>query len=257
MSKLAAEYHSVPSLDAATRNRMFALFNRYYDAVDAAQFEQDLNGKSIAILLWDAQQELQGFSTIEVCRVDETSPECMLLYSGDTIISHEHWGEQRLAYAWCYFAGQIKKQRPETPLYWFLIVKGHRTYRYLPAFTRRFFPRHREATPAELQNIVDIVALKKFGRAYNPATGVLHFDKPRGHLRQEWSELGEEIVRKPDVQYFLKRNPGYVSGDELVCITELCDDNMRFISRTAFLEGLNSCRDGLIFDVASLASAGS
>jgi hypothetical protein len=62
----------------------------------------------------------------------------MALFSGDTIISHHHWGEQELAHAWCYFAGQIKRQCPELPLYWFLIVKGHRTYRYLPAFTRRF-----------------------------------------------------------------------------------------------------------------------
>ena len=232
---------------------MIDLFERYYDSVSAELFEMDLNGKSIAILLTDRDKNLQGFTTLEVIPFESESGQAIAIYSGDTIISHRHWGNQQLAYAWCYFAGQIKQQRPQLPLYWFLIVKGHRTYRYLPAFTRQFYPNCREQTPAVIQNIMDQLAIGQFGDAYEAESGVLHFPKSRGHLKQEWAEPGEDLIKKPNIAFFLKRNPGHASGDELVCLTELCESNMRFVSRTAFVEGMRSCRDGVIFDLESLA----
>jgi hypothetical protein len=230
---------------------MFALFKQYYDAVNIEQFLRDLESKTIAILLQDSNGDLQGFSTLEILFFETGDGPALAIYSGDTIISHEHWGEQQLSYAWCYFAGQIKAQYPDLPLYWFLIVKGHRTYRYLPAFTRKFYPNYRQQTPPNMQKIVDQLATEKFGDAYQPDTGILHFPQSRGHLRAEWAELSDAAKSKPHVAFFLRTNPGHISGDELVCLTELCDQNMRFVSRTAFIEGMNSCRDGVISGRAS------
>ena len=33
-------------------------------------------------------------------------------------------------------------------------------------------------------------------------------------------------MNDPHVAFFLKRNPGHGDGDELVCLTELSDDNL-------------------------------
>ncbi len=255
MGKLSASYHDVDTLDDTLRTSMFALFKQYYDAVDMEHFLHDLQSKTIAILLQDSDGELQGFSTLEVMFFETDDGPASAIYSGDTIISHQYWGEQQLSYAWCYFAGQIKKQHPDVPLYWFLIVKGHRTYRYLPAFTRRFYPNHREETPPKLQKIVDQLATKKFGDAYQRAAGILRFPQSRGHLRAEWAEVGDAVRTKPNIAFFLKANPGYTSGDELVCLTELCEQNMRFVSRTAFIKGMDSCQDGVIFERASPVNA--
>jgi hypothetical protein len=40
------------------------------------------------------------------------------------------------------------------------------------------------------------------------------------------------------VAFFLASNPGYAAGDELLCITELCAENLRPHARKHFLEGL-------------------
>jgi hypothetical protein len=251
MGNLSANYHDVDTLDAAQCENMFALFERYYDAVSLQQFLQDLESKTIAILLTDSDGTLQGFSTLEVIFFRTDDGPAVAIYSGDTIISHEHWGEQQLSYAWCYFAGQIKQQYPGIPLYWFLIVKGHRTYRYLPAFTRKFYPNYREVTPPKLQKVIDQLATEKFGDAYRPEAGILQFPQSRGHLRPDWVDLNDAVKKKPHVAFFLRTNPGHVRGDELVCLTELCEENMRFVASAAFTEGLNSCQDGLTFDQAS------
>ena len=166
MGELVASYHAIDSLDRRTRADMFALFEQYYESVSLQAFEQDIGGKTIAILLSDGQGKLQGFSTLEIIHFETRDGAAIALYSGDTIISHHHWGEQALSRAWCFLAGQVKKEHPKLPLYWFLIVKGHRTYRYLPAFTRKFYPNYRAATPAKLQEIMDRLATEKFGDAY-------------------------------------------------------------------------------------------
>jgi len=255
MGKLSASYHDFDTLEHALRKSMFELFEQYFDAVSLQQFLHDLRNKTVIILLRDNDGNLQGFSTLEVIYFETDDGPAIAIFSGDTIIRHQHWGEHQLADAWCYFAGQIKKQHPDFPLYWFLIVKGHRTYRLLPAFTRKFYPNYREETPPKLQEIADQLAKEKFGDAYLPAAGVLHFPTSKGHLRTEWAELSNKVKEKPHVAFFLEANPGYASGDELVCLTELCENNMRFVSRTAFLEGMDSCRDGAIFDRVSLDSA--
>jgi hypothetical protein len=43
---------------------------------------------------------------------------------------------------------------------------------------------------------------------------------------------------RPDVAFFLRSNPGYVHGDELVCLTELAPHNLRPIARRVFGRGL-------------------
>ena len=255
MNNLSASYRDINMLDDALRRDMFELFEHYYESVNFEQFVHDLDTKTIAILLTNEDGALKGFSTIEVMFFESDDGPAVALFSGDTIISHEHWGEQKLSYAWCYFAGQIKQQYPDIPLYWFLIVKGHRTYRYLPAFTRRFYPNYRQATPSSLQKIIDQLATSKFGDAYNPDSGIVHFPQSRGHLRPRWAEVNEAARIKPHVAFFLRSNPGHVRGDELVCLTELCEENMRFVSRRAFLEGMNACPDGNTFSRASPDSA--
>ncbi len=255
MGNLSASYRDIDALDGTLCREMFTLFEQYYDAVTLQQFLRDLQSKTVAILLTDEDGVLQGFSTLEVVYFESEDGPAIALFSGDTIISHKHWGEQKLSYAWCYFAGQVKRRNPDLPLYWFLIVKGHRTYRYLPAFTRKFYPNYREATPPKLQRIIDQLAADKFGAAYQTDAGVVHFPESQGHLRPRWTELDEKILGKPHVAYFLRANPGFARGDELVCITELCEQNMRFVSRTAFIQGMNSCLDGVTSDRASPESA--
>ena len=39
-------------------------------------------------------------------------------------------------------------------------------------------------------------------------------------------EVREGPQRDPHVQYFLERNPGFVAGDELVCLTRVHEDNL-------------------------------
>ena len=240
MLGLNAEVLAVARLSEPTQAAMYALYETYYEAISPEGFHADLNDKDEAILLRDERESLQGFSTLSVQSFEFQGKEHRAIFSGDTIVSRCHWGQQSLAFTWIRHAGRIKAQAQRVPLYWFLITKGHRTYRYLRTFSKVFYPHWQEPTPTREQSIMDMLAGCRFGRYYDAGKGILHFPESRGHLREQWALVPVKHRQRRDVQFFLHRNPDYVTGDELVCLTELHVDNLQPLARRLFAEGMRS-----------------
>src|SRR4051794_1625133 len=66
-ARLAVRIVPEETLDAATRDAMWRLFEGYYEDVERRRFDHDLAQKQQVILLRDrADGSLQGFSTLEV-----------------------------------------------------------------------------------------------------------------------------------------------------------------------------------------------
>jgi len=228
----------VADLAPDERRAMFALYARYYDGTSQALFERDLAAKDRVIVLRDEAGALQGFSTLALYERTLDGRRLRVLFSGDTIVDESHWGQQALAAAWLAHAGAVKAQAPQVPLYWLLISKGHRTFRYLPTFSVAFHPAPDRAPDPRLVALRDFLARDRFGDAYDAATGVVRFPQSQGHLRAAFAGVPEAHQRLPAVRFFLACNPGYAHGDELVCVCELAAANLRPVARRAFESGM-------------------
>jgi len=222
------------TLDAKQRAEMYALYARYYAAASREGFLADLADKDYVVLLHDQAAALKGFSTLSEYEREFDGRTLGVLFSGDTVVDAEHWGQQALAFAWLRLAGSIKAREPQRPLYWFLISKGHRTYRFLSAFAREFWPAFDRPTPPHIQGLMDTLARERFGEDFDAEAGVIRFAESRGHLREPFAAVSEAHRRLPEVAFFLERNPGYIHGDELVCLCELAPDKLRPLGRRVF-----------------------
>jgi len=239
MTKLHARVRDREALTGTDIERMYALYASYYDATSLPAFRDDLAGKSHVIeLLVDG--ELCGFSTQALLPFEHRGAPNLAVFSGDTIIDQAHWGDQALVAAFCRFAGELKSLEPARPLYWFLISKGYRTYRYLSLFAHRYYPSHADETPPAMQDRLALLGRLKFGAAFDAASGVIRFPESRGHLKPQWADVREPLREHAVVRFFLDRNPGYAGGDELACLTELEAGNLRSFARRAFVEGLDA-----------------
>ncbi|MES2924587.1 MAG: hypothetical protein V4819_23745 [Verrucomicrobiota bacterium] len=221
------------SLTLSERQAMHGLMTAHYEAVPWNRFDADLSAKDEVLMLHDMDGSLCGFTTLAwnpAGRFEEGD----ILFSGDTIIARRCWGTQELVRAFCRRAGEWKAASGRR-LFWFLISKGHRTYLYLPLFTRRFHP-HPENEEMEWARVAGQVADRLFGESWKPTEGVIRFPTSQGHLREEL-DIGRET--NPWVRYFLKCNPGYSRGEELVCFTEMDESNLRRGALAAFREGIH------------------
>jgi hypothetical protein len=233
-SLIAPQAVEVATLDAVQRETMYALYMRHYDAVNRERFFADLADKHYVVLLHDQTGALQGFSTLAEYQREHNGRTIGVLFSGDTVVDTRHWGQQSLAFAWLRLAGRLKERAPERPLYWFLISKGHRTYRFLSAFSCEFWPAVSRPTPPRMQALMNALARERFGDDYDAAAGVIRFAESRGHLREPFAEVSTAHRRLPEVAFFLARNPDYARGDELVCLCELASDKLRPLARRIF-----------------------
>jgi hypothetical protein len=239
MDSYNATIKEIHALSPGERRSMVELYLSHYDATSENIFREDLATKSLALLVHHVNR-LVGFTTIQMYERAWQGRPIRVVFSGDTVIDRQHWGQQALAFAWIAHMGDLKRRFPYMPLYWFLIVKGHRTYRYLPAFSKSFHP-HWSITREDLRELADHLAIEKFGADYNPQAGVVELAISRGQLKPEIAYPGHGELRHAAVRYFLERNPHYRSGHELVCLCELAEDNLKPLARRIFNQG-SVCR---------------
>lgn len=227
------------SLTREQAARLFVLYSAHYDAADPARFAADLAEKDFVILLREqGGGELRGFSTQKTLEARVEGRRVRALFSGDTLIEREWWGEQELVKAWCRFAGRLWAEEPQAPLYWLLISKGHRTYMYLPLFFTEHWPRPEQGTPAFEARVMDALAAEKFGDAWKPEKGLLQFPESMGHLKSDLAAVPPGRSDDARVRFFLSKNPGYSRGDELVCLAPISPSNMRGAARRAMDAGV-------------------
>lgn len=216
----------VNQLEIHQRDEMFALMDRHYLNMSRDQFESDLADKKWVILVRESDRSpLCGFSTQSLIHMRHEGKEILALFSGDTIIDKDHWGNQALARAWGRLAVRLIDETKAGPLYWFLTSKGYKTYRFLPLFFHEFFPRVDRPTPHWVQKTIDALAHCKYPARYVATEGLI---KPAAHsdrLRPGVADLTFPRLNDPHIRFFAERNPRHEMGDELCCLAPLTRPN--------------------------------
>jgi hypothetical protein len=234
---LTSEIVAARSLSETLVQRLYALHEASYDATDPLRFRSDLAEKEWVILLRSAAGDVVGFSTQRTLDAEVHGRPVRALFSGDTVIDPDHWGEQTLARAWCRLAGGLKATCRDRALYWFLISKGHRTYMYLPAFFREFHPRVDRETPPFEAELIRVFGRLKFGDEFDEVSGLVRPRGPHDRLKPELDATLRRLANR-HVAYFRTRNPRYGDGHELACVAEIDAANMRGFARRELMAAL-------------------
>lgn len=231
---LRAEIVDVSAVDADTLDRAWQLFDECYAHAQRDRFERDFADKQSVILLSDRCNALRGFSTFEFSAHGQS----LVLFSGDTVIQPAFWGQPALPRAFARLLVTHKMEKPERPLYWFLISKGFRTYRMFARSFARATPTRRQ-DHQDLLQLLHAVASERFGSEYDPAVGLIRYREQHEYVRESLAAVPSTRADDPDVAYFLERNPGHIRGDELACLAEvrLEDPIMRWARKSLSLQG--------------------
>ncbi len=211
-------------LSDCDRDAMYRLLTTHFEGVTWEVFQTDLKRKNWVLLLKD-EATLKGFSTFLLCQTVFAGESLSVVYSGDTIIDPSAWSSATLPRAWIAAINSLHQQTPHHRLYWLLICSGFRTYRFLPTFWKTFYPRYEVETPFAAKALMTHLAQKYYGEDYQATTGLVQFNHPQT-LREGLIEIPSGRQSNPHIQFFEQKNPNYSSGDELVCLTEICSDNL-------------------------------
>ena len=209
---------------------MYSLLSTYFQGVKLDVFNADLNSKNWVILLKNKKTEkLQGFSTLLIYDSNFNGENFSVVYSGDTIVEPNAWSSSSLSRTWIKSVNQLRLEYTQNniknKLYWLLISSGYRTYRFLPTFWQEFYPRYDVKTPSNISELMMFLASQRFGNYYDPMAGVVRFPHPH-QLENRLKGIPKERLEDPHINFFQQQNPGHMEGDELVCLTEISEQNL-------------------------------
>jgi hypothetical protein len=179
-------------------------------------------------LLKSTLGQLKGFSTLRLYDITVNGEPISVVYSGDTIVDPTAWSSATLPRAWIQAINQLRQ--PDKRLFWLLISSGFRTYRLLPTFWQTFYPRYDQVTPEPIQQLMDYLAQQQFGDIYDQKAGVVRFAQPQ-KLSPILGTVPPERRADPHIHFFEQVNPDHSQGDELVCLTEICAENLTAAGR--------------------------
>jgi hypothetical protein len=232
---LCARTTTVTSLDTRTRAAAFALFRATYENACRERFEHDLAEKQHVILLYDsATNALKGFSTVLVREIETPSGPATVVFSGDTVIDCEYWGQKQLQLAFARLLVRLKLRAPWRPLYWFLVSKGYRTYLLLANAFPLSVPRVDIADDPTLRTVLDGLATERFGDQYDRVRGVVRYATPHERVREGIAPVTQAALRNAHVRFFVERNSEHAEGVELACLADVrLGDVARTVARIA------------------------
>jgi len=142
-------------------------------------------------------------------------------FSGDTIIRPRYWGQTALHR--CVIATLVrwKVRHPLTPLYWYLICSGYRTYLTLVRNFPDHWPHHERAMGTWERGLLDALSHSRYGAAYDVDRGVISFGDRQPMLKTVVATLTNSALALPEVRFFVEVNPGHARGDELAMIARV------------------------------------
>jgi hypothetical protein len=211
-------------LGITEKQKMLALHQQYYDQVVPDIFFHDLGQKDWVIIMTNQIGQPLGFSTIQLIPLEISGIRHIFLFSGDTVVKEEIRNLPLLAGAFIHFMYTLISAFPVTPLHWFLITKGYRTYRFLPVYFKEYYPVYNKSIPLSVKEILDKIAFFKFGQAYNPETLLIRTAES-DRLKPGHAKIPEGKLKDPAIRFFCDRNPLFYEGDELACIADIKIDN--------------------------------
>ncbi|MBO5384428.1 MAG: hypothetical protein J6A30_09030, partial [Ruminococcus sp.] len=150
---------------------LYSLMAQFYDNTDEAVFRRDFFAKDYCLLLRHETDGIVGFTTQKIMELDVNGKKINGIFSGDTIIHKEYWGDIELFRVWAQFWFEFAEKYDE--FYWFLICKGYKTYRIMPLFWTEFYPSYRSGTPAFEKSIIDAYASTLYPDEYDSESGVI------------------------------------------------------------------------------------
>ena len=185
-------------------NNMFDLMNFHYVNTIKETFEKDLMEKDLSIMLYDTlSHELVGFSTQVFFKHYFNGKNITVLFSSDTIIKPEYWGSIKLPLAFGQIMLDFLKTNNENELYWMLISKGVRTYKFLPVFFNDFYPCYQKATPPNIKTLMDELGNLRYSNHYDAEKGIIKALDNGQYLKKEYHP---DINRKrPNVAFFFEK----------------------------------------------------
>jgi hypothetical protein len=212
-------------------------FTERHCRLPRSQFERDLADCDRVYLFTQGADRVTGLVALRTVRDTGTPKPLTFLYGYwtmlDPALRGSHIPQRCVLDAFL----RCKARAPLRPVWCMYTSASFMSYLMATRTTARYWPRLTGSTPRDVLAFRDRIMTVLEGDAYDPARGIR---VGRGSLDYPEAELGDGLRARhaPDVVAWLRLNPGYRHGDELVVLfpmdaTNLLASGLKMLARRA------------------------
>jgi hypothetical protein len=198
---------------------------RYFEG----DFVANMQTKRDLVELRGADGRLLGIGTVDMFDVTHAGRTATVIHGGNAAFVDETRGQgyvHRVAFR--YFL-RAKRAHPRRPVYASFTTHSWRSYLSLTRSFRLCWPHRSVPLPAWEAGLYEQIGTQLDGDRFDPRTGVSRTIDRR--LRPDIAEVPAHLAGDPDVRYFIAHNPGYPSGDVILCLVPLSLPNWTAAAR--------------------------
>jgi hypothetical protein len=235
--RIITHVHRTTDLTPGDWDDIWTLTDEFYD-VERAYAEAELR-KRERIALFRMNGALLGMASITIYAEDFRGRRVIVINTSHVLI-RENWRGRNLIQKLGFrtFLG-ARLRHPLRPIYWFFDTFSYKSYLLLPRNFRDFWPRFDRRTPEWEAGLMDHLAARTYGAAWQPAAGIVARSGQK-RLRPETAPLRPALAGAPDIEFFARTNPEHAEGDMLVCLCPLTAANWLRVGLRALKRSLRS-----------------
>lgn len=231
MTTIVSLTKRVAELDDAEKAACFALLSSQFLGIRRADFERDLAEKD-AVLFLRCDDAVVGFSTIMTLPLVVNARRVTAIFSGDTAVDPRfRTSSGPLRELGRYFLDTLRDA--EEDVFYILISKGWRTYKLMASLFEEFWPSGRaEARPtfddvgrASARQVIDAFGATKYPQSFDATSGIIRGNADAPRVRPDGVDSAPPAKPDAHTAFFLRANPHYLAGDELVCAGHVTPGN--------------------------------
>lgn len=211
-------YRPIKDISVADCVTMYNLFIQYYDNTPLDTFVRDMSKKTGVFVIYQRSDDaIVGFSTIITFNVQADGRTARCLFSGDTVVDRRYWGTSALRITTFLYVLRQKILHPFTPLYWYLISMGYRTYMVMANNFPNYYPSVDGDDP-HLRQIAIAASERLFPGMLDEERMMIHFGEDACKLKGDVTPISDAERSNRKIAFFEKRNPNWMHGDEMPCV---------------------------------------
>jgi hypothetical protein len=224
LKKIDISVRRTDSLTYAEVDEIWDITARYIDA-DRAAYEAKLRALP-EVALWRLRGgELVGLVCLHAYAVKWQGRTSTIIFTSSVVIDEAFRGRNLVLLTGLRVLLREKLRRPLAPVYWFFDTFSYKSYLLLPRNFAEFWPRRDCAMPQAVAGFVDHLARHRYADDWASTPGIVRGNGGK-RLRATTAPIDATLLADPDVQFFVRANPGHRDGDMLVCLAPLSLRNL-------------------------------
>ena len=216
---------AIADLDQHDWDEVVDFGSRFFEGA----FADSIRAKRELVVLRGGDGRLVGMGAVEMFDATYAGRTVCVIHAGNAAFADEARGQGHVQHLGFRYFLRAKTRRPWRPVYLAYTTFSWRSYLMLTRNFDRSWPSRREPLPAWEAGLYGRLGARLLGERYDPAAGLArNLDR---RLRPGIAAIPERLASDPDLAYFSAANPGYASGDVLLCLAPLSLRNWWAVAR--------------------------